>query len=466
MVGVSTPGGRLTFANRALCDLLQTTRDALQERSWTSCCHPDDAPGVRDAWLSGSSGGKPFTICCRSVEPTRWVELRLSPLLAAGGIERWHGLIVDVDERIQTQQSEREMRLFVESMPALLWRATPEGNADYINEAVSDYTGQPLEDFVNFRWLSMIHEDDVECAAEAWRNSLRDGRDYDDIHRKRGADGVYRWFQQRGRPVRDAQGRIVRWYGLSIDVDERKKMEETIKQMQAQLARTSQMLAAAQLAAAIAHEVNQPLGAMTASASACLNALRATPPDLELAQGSVERAIRHGHAASEVVERIRALFQQAPPQMLDLDVNALMRDVHNMMAEEIHACRASLAIELDPDLPLVQADRVQIQQLLANLIRNGIEAMSAVSDRPREVRICTKLDPAQNEIVIEVRDRGHGLADVRSLFEPFCTTKARGTGLGLAICNAIVEAHNGRIWARPNQPYGAIFAFALPGRYR
>ncbi|HET6335652.1 MAG TPA: ATP-binding protein, partial [Polyangiales bacterium] len=354
--------------------------------------------------------------------------------------------------------SEREQRLITETIPALVWRSTPEGMPDYINQRLMKYVGKTLAEFVREQ---LIHPDDVDKTLNSWDRARAEERPWEDTHRLLGADGQYRWFTSRGHPLRDETGRIVRWYGFNFDIDSSKKLEEVLKVTQARLSRASEIAAIAELAASIAHEINQPLASVVANGGACLGLLSAEPPDLERARRTAERVIRDGHAASEVIKRIRALFRQAPSTKVPLDLNEVVREVHELMMGEVLTSDIHMSVELASDLPRTLADRVQLQQVLVNLIRNALESMESVVDRSRALSIRTRCD-ALGSVTLEVCDAGPGLDTAQSIFEPFFTTKARGMGMGLAICRSIIEAHDGKIWARRNDTHGATFGFALP----
>jgi len=216
------------------------------------------------------------------------------------------------------------------------------------------------------------------------------------------------------------------------------------------------------LAASIAHEVNQPLGAMVASAGSCARWLAAQPPELGKAQRSLERIARDGKRASEVIDRIRTLVMRQPPRRDRVDVNQTILDVIALTRDQMRRNDIALEKRLADGLPPVWGDSVQLQQVIINLIVNAIEAMSAPGNRPRQLVIGTS--KAEGGVCIEVRDSGPGVAPeiADKLFEPFHTSKAQGIGMGLSISRSIIEAHGGQLWTAPNLPYGAVFRFSLP----
>jgi signal transduction histidine kinase len=217
-------------------------------------------------------------------------------------------------------------------------------------------------------------------------------------------------------------------------------------------------------AASIAHEVNQPLAAIVTSAESCLAWLGKEQPDLDRARKAAERIVRTGHQASDVVRSIGAMLRKSPPHLAPLDINALITNVLDLMGAEIHKHEVILETQLCRDVGLLPGDRIQLQQVLVNLLRNSIEAMfEAGVAPPRILRVSTSLE-CDGTVRIAVADSGTGLdaATLGRIFEPFFTTKTHGTGLGLPICRAIIDAHGGRLWATPRIPHGSIFQFTLP----
>jgi signal transduction histidine kinase len=244
-------------------------------------------------------------------------------------------------------------------------------------------------------------------------------------------------------------------------IEAKRRIEETLRQTQARLSRATQIATVAELAAAIAHEISQPLSAVVANGQACRQWLSAEPPNVANAGVAAERIVRDGKDAGDVVRRLRALFKKNVLTKVDLDVNDVIAEVLRLVRAEALRKRITVETDLERKLPYVQGDRVQLQQVIFNLLVNGIEAMEGVNDRPRKLRICSKLG-GQDAIVVEVRDHGTGLADAEKAFEAFYTTKEKGMGMGLAICRSIVEAHGGRLGITPSHDPGTTFFFTLP----
>ncbi len=250
---------------------------------------------------------------------------------------------------------------------------------------------------------------------------------------------------------------------LLAEIAERKRAEDAYHEAQAELARVTRISALGALAASISHEVNQPLAAVVTNADACMMWLSSDPPNLEEARVAVDCIAQQGTRASDVVRQIRAMFTKGAPQRARVDVNALISDAVALMQVDAARNQVVLRTELSPDLPAAAGDRVQLQQVLVNLIQNGIEAMSAVSDRPRNLVIRSE-KRGSDQVFVSVRDSGIGIApkDEKRIFDTFFTTKPQGMGMGLAIGNSIIEAHGGRLWASANSDYGATVQFVLP----
>jgi C4-dicarboxylate-specific signal transduction histidine kinase len=255
-----------------------------------------------------------------------------------------------------------------------------------------------------------------------------------------------------------------------LDLTARKRVEAEVREserryreLQMELAHANRVATMGQLSASIAHEINQPIAAVIANASAGLRWLGARPPELEQARQALARIVRDGKRAGEVIARVRALVKKAPARRDRLDINEAIREVITLAQAEMLRNRVGLQTPLADGLPLVPGDRVQLQQVMVNLIVNAVEAMTGIEDGPRELTIASGADDS-NDLFVEVQDTGPGLdpANLDRLFQSFYTTKPDGIGMGLAISRSIVEAHGGRLSAAPNEPRGAVFRFTLP----
>ena len=259
------------------------------------------------------------------------------------------------------------------------------------------------------------------------------------------------------------QGKPIAILETNNDITERKRAEEALRQAQAELAHVTRVTTLGEMTASIAHEINQPLAAVVNNASACLRWLAGQAPNLEEARQSAALIIADGHRAGEIIGRIRALAKKSPPRKDWLDINETILEVTALARSEVQGNRVSLETQLADDVPLILGDRIQLQQVILNLIINAIEAMSGVNEGPRELLVGSGKDESQG-VLVAVRDSGPGLdpESLDHLFTAFFTTKPQGMGMGLAISRSIIEAHGGRLWATLNAPRGAVFQFTLP----
>jgi C4-dicarboxylate-specific signal transduction histidine kinase len=283
--------------------------------------------------------------------------------------------------------------------------------------------------------------------------------------RFRAADGAYRWFLVRSVPQRSGEdGQIERWYGTHIDIEERRRAEQALAQAQTELSDLSHRLGMGELAASIAHELNQPLTAVMTNAYACREWLHARPANLERASSSAEKIVLESKRASEVVARVRALFRKEIDSRRFVDLNRLIQELVRLLHDDAVRRRISVQVDLDPGLPRVTADPVQIQQVLLNLATNGMDAMMS-QETQRQLEFRSQRNGGK-EIQIQVKDWGVGIDPqiAEKIFDPFFTTKEQGIGMGLAISRTIVEAHDGRLWASPDVSRGSSFQFTLPVR--
>jgi len=263
--------------------------------------------------------------------------------------------------------------------------------------------------------------------------------------------------------IRDHDGRL-EYLGAVQDVTQRQFSEEALSKARAELANVARVTSLATLTASIAHEVNQPLSGIVTNASTCLRMLTLDPPNVDGARETARRTIRDGNRASDVITRLRALFNKEDTISERVNLNDATREVIALSLSELQRNRVILRCELADDLPIVTGDRVQLQQVILNLLRNGSDAMNSVHDRLRELLIRTERDK-EGRALLSVKDAGIGFdpQSTDKLFQAFYTTKIDGMGIGLSVSRSIIEQHDGRLWATLNAGPGATFSFAIPG---
>ncbi len=320
--------------------------------------------------------------------------------------------------------------------------------------------GQPVPSFGAA--IARIHPDDRETVLRVLATAVRDQKDYQFEARLTLPDGSAKPVEVAGRPFINSSGGL-EYVGTVLDITDRKRAEEKLAEAQAQLAHMARVTIMGELGASIAHEVNQPLGAVVTDGHACLRWLDRTEPNVEEAKAAVTRMIREATRASEVTARIRSLAGKRPHQRLVIDMNEAILGVLSLTRYPILRNGILLKTDLASDLRSARGDLVQLQQVMVNLIVNAVEAMVMKSEGPRELLVASQ-NEGQDQIVIQVRDSGIGIAPdlLQQIFQPFVTSKPDGMGIGLSLSRTIVEAHGGRLWAEPNPGPGATFRFSLP----
>jgi PAS domain S-box-containing protein len=353
-----------------------------------------------------------------------------------------------------------------ETIPEMLWSAGSDGAVDYCNTRMLDYTGLARDGIAGAGWMKMIHPDDAGNMERAWSHSVQTGNPFQfEFRCLHASDGAYRWCVSSALPLRGPDRGIMKWYGTVVDFHDRRQAQEDLRNTQAELAHVNRVMTMGELAASVAHEVSQPLAAIIASGDSCTAWLASQPPNLERARAAANRVIQAATQASEIVQRIRALFKKTSSRTTSVDVNAVIEDTISLLRHETHRHNISLRTELHAGVPSVRADRVQLQQVILNLVMNAIESTASADREPKRLLIQSTL-PSPGELHVSVADTGPGIdaEHAERLFAPFFTTKPQGIGMGLPISRSIIEAHGGRLWAEKNEPRGAIFQFVLPTR--
>jgi PAS domain S-box-containing protein len=582
--------GSVLYANPTVLDYFGITLEDTQKEDYrTRFFHPEDVERLRDERREALQRPVPFENEQRVLGKDglyRWFLNRYSPLLdEEGKIDRWYSAAIDIEDR---KKAESRLRQVIDAIPALAWCNLPDGPNEFINKRWHEYTGLSPEQSRDWGWQSALHPDDLPNMMEKWTKMLASGESDEVEARLRRHDGVYRWFLFRAEAFRDESGKIVRWYGTSTDIDDRKRAEARVEQAylrlaeaqrlsktgsfitdlvaddhdwseeafrifefdyaarvtvqtvrdtihpedlptfdaviargmmgtdvdfgfriltsrgvvkhlrgmarvlaqsgghpmfigafqdvtesklagealdraRSELAQVARITTLNALTASIAHEVNQPLSGIITNASTCRRMLDGDPPNIEGARETARRIIRDGNRASDVISRLRALFGKKEFALEPLDLNEATQEVIALSLSDLQRNRVILRPQLSENLPHVIGDRVQLQQVILNLLRNASDAMSFVEDRPRELLVKTERDE-EEQVRLTVKDVGVGFTPdaAAKLFQAFYTTKKDGMGIGLSLSHSIIDAHRGRLWAQPNDGPGATFSFSIP----
>jgi PAS domain S-box-containing protein len=468
------PDGVPDFLNKPALDYTGLSPGEI-EFGWPRAFHPEDKKYVFVTWSTIRQSGRPGSLEARLRRfdgEYRWFLFEAEPLRdQTGTITSWYGSATDIEDRklaeLSLRESEQRFRDYAETASDWLWETGPDHKitriSDHIN--VVGFTATRLPGVTRWQVAS-----DVEAEPEKWRRhrEMLDAhlpfRDF--VYSIINDSGSQVYVRSSGKPVFDADGHFLGYRGSANDITasiRAEQAEEALRKAQTELAHVTRVTMLGELTASIAHEVNQPLTAVVTNAEASLRWLNRETPDLAAVRRSVESVINDGCRASDVIRRVRALAKKSDMEAVKLDLNQVANEAIALVERELAKHEILLHTDLAPALPEILADRVQLQQVIINLLMNGIEAMEPITDRPRELLIRSGLDDAQ-QLTLSVTDSGIGISaeSANRLFNAFFTTKSNGLGMGLSICRSIVEAHGGRMFASPNDGPGATFQFALP----
>ncbi|MGA8689270.1 MAG: PAS domain-containing protein [Methyloceanibacter sp.] len=464
------PDGATDFVNKRWLEYTGLSLNEAQGFGWRAAYHPEDLPRVLETRSASMAAGIPFESEGRirsAKREYRWFLNRGAPLRDEhGNIVKWYGTNTDIEDRRRVTDALRRSEADLAEAQRLshtgsfAWNVTS-GKIHWSDEAFRifeyDGTAEPTIALV----LKRTHPEDRPLFQRLIESVTRQGQDWDVEHRLLLPDGAVKHVHVVAHPIKDEAGHL-EYVGALMDVTGAKLAQEALQQAQSELAHVTRVITLGELTASIAHEINQPLAAIITNGEACLRWLRNEPPDPEEAQGAVERIIRDCHRASEVIQRLRALAKKSDPRRTQLDINDVITDVVALVQREVLSQHVKLRLDLARALTPVFGDRVQLQQVIINLMMNGIEAM-AQANGPRELLIRSH-QHATNQVLVAVQDSGIGIdpENLDCLFNAFFTTKSDGMGMGLSICRSIIEAHGGELWALPNDGPGAIFQFTVP----
>jgi PAS domain S-box-containing protein len=476
----AAPSGGLTFVNKRTADYLGLPKDhplrfgidiGAQWDAHIPLLHPDDQEKSRKSWSTclrtGEFAEESFRV--RNAQGGyRWFLSRVEPLRASDGtLLQWVGLNLDIEELMCAQEalreSERTSRSAIDGIAALVAIMAPNGELETVNRQSLEYFGRSLEWLKNWGTNDAVHPEDLPRIAELFKRAMASGIPFHYEQRLRRSDGEYRWFDTRHVPIRDDSGRIARWYLLATDIEDRTQALAQLEQMQSDFAHMNRVSMMGELTASLSHEITQPISSARNNARAAQNFLDMQPPNLGEAKEALSCVVGDTDRAGDIIDRIRDHIKKAPPRKEHFDLNEAINEIIGLGRNAVFRNGVSVRTRLSEGLSPIHGDRVQLQQVVLNLLLNAVEAMGSVEAKQRDLLISTERDGTG--VLVAVRDSGPGIDDpshLERVFDAFYTTKSSGMGMGLSICRSIIEAHGGRLWAEPNEPRGAIFQFTLP----
>jgi PAS domain S-box-containing protein len=469
MLYSARPDGYVDFFNERWLEYLGVTLTDIEGWRWTKEFHPEDVEDVVAKWRSSLASGSPFQVegrIRRADGEYRLMLLRKVPLRdEAGSVIEWYGSAIDIEDRKRTEaelrESEARFRLVADSAPVMIWMSGTDKLCTYFNKPWLDFTGRSIDRELGNGWADGVDPEDFQRCLDTYVQAFDRREAFRMEYRLRHHHGEFRWLSDIGVPRFNSDGSFAGYIGSCIDVTEQRRAEEQLRQAHEDLARVTRVVAMGELAATIAHEVNQPLTAIVTNGNFCLRRLDGASPEPDELRPAIAEIVDDATRASGVISRIRGLLMKESPNRVELDVNRIVQDVTTLMRKEFTRNRVSLRTELASDLVHVPGDPVLLPQVLINLIMNAIEATSSSTDGRREILI--RSAKKSDGVLVQVQDSGPAIEPelTSRIFEPFFTTKANGIGLGLSISHSIIESHGGRLWTTPTST-GALFEFTLP----
>jgi PAS domain S-box-containing protein len=466
-VWVVDPQGRTLFNNKRMAEILASEDEFLSKQSCFDCVFPEDLPEAQRRFTQGMSGNRePFDFRLRRNDGSAvWVSISCGPISDASGVVVGViGMFAEISERklveAQLRESEERFRNMANFAPVLLWMSGRNKLCNFFNQGWLAFTGRSMEQELGNGWAEGVHPDDMERCLEIYGSSFDARRPFDMEYRLRRHDGEYRWIVDTGAPRFAPDGEFMGYVGSGVDITDKKQAEEGNRHF----AHLQHLVTMGKLTAAIAHELSQPLSAIGFNVDAAERGLSAEPPDVRALKDVLRDVRFNNNRAAEVIGRVRDLVlkREAPSELLN--VNSFVAETLRLLSSEALRKRVHVSSELRPGIPLVIANRVQLQQVLINLAMNGMESMAttaATATRQLTVKT-TALESNHVEVTVTDRGDGIGLTHMPRLFEPFFTTKREGMGLGLFLARSIIASHGGRIWADNNPGGGTTFHFTLP----
>jgi PAS domain S-box-containing protein len=472
LIQVSRPDGTILSVNQAVLDYYGVTLQEMQKEDFrVRFCHPDDVERLREERIEALKRPMQFEYEQRALGKDgkyRWFLVRYKPLLNdQGPIDRWYATAFDIEDQKRAQEDVRRSEAFLAeaqrltSVGSFSWRVAA-GEITWSEELYRIYEFDPGIEITIEVIRTRVHPEDITLYEKMVEQARNGADDFEWQYRLLMPDQSIKYMHAVAQATRDPNGQL-EYIAAVRDVTARRTADEALDKARSELARVSRVMSLGALTASIAHEVNQPLSGIITNASTCMRMLDAEPPNVDGARETARRTIRDGRRAADVITRLRALFTHKDGTTESVDLNEATREVIALSRTELERNGVITKIELDDELPPVTGDRVQLQQVILNLLRNGSDSMSGVDDRPRELLFRTEVEDA-DRVRLSVRDAGIGLdpQSLDRLFQTFYTTKEEGMGIGLAVSHSIIENHRGRLWATPNDGPGVTFSFSIP----
>ncbi len=463
--------GFVDFLSRPWLDFTGLSAEEAHGFGWAVVIHPDDAPGLLQYWQAALNAGTQVDVEARMRRVDgvyRWFLFRANPLLdETGKIVKWYGTNTDIEDRKKAGEELRRKEEFLTKAHFLTLSGCFSWCVDTtevtFSEGARRIYGFELDRSVTLEQIAAyVHPDDRPIFAEKIESARSSGGDQEYGFRLQMPDGSIKYLRASSQETRDAKGQR-EYVGAIQDVTARYLAEQALDKARSEFAHVARVTSLSTLTASIAHEINQPLSGIITNAGTCLRMLNSDPPNVEGARETVRRTIRDSNRASDVISRLRALFSKGEFTIELLDLNEATKEVIALSLNDLHRSQVIVQTELADGLQRVTGDRIQLQQVILNLLRNASDAMAQIHDRPRRLLITTKCTE-KGFVGLSVRDSGVGfeVQSVEKLFDSFYTTKSDGMGIGLSVSRSIIERHRGRLWAEANDGPGATFSFAIP----
>ena len=465
------PDGCCDFLSQGWLDFTGLTMEQAHGWGWLNAFHAEDRDKLAQNWQSAITTGVYVDTEARLRRRDgvyRWTLIRANPWRAeSGSCVKWYGTNTDIDDRKRAEEQVQRSEAFLAEAQHLTrvgsfaWCVST-GEIRCSEQLYRIFEVEAGTQLTTALIGERIHPNDLSVTADTIERAHRAESDLENEHRILMRDGSIKRLHFVAHATHDSQGRL-EYIGAVQDITQRRIAEEALIAARRELDRVTRITSLGVLTASIAHEVNQPLSGIVTNAGTCLRMLDSSPPNVDGARETARRVIRDGNRASEVVTRLRALFKRKEIAAEWVNLNDAAQEVLTLSLSELQSNRVIVRHEFAENLPAVKGDRIQLQQVIQNLLRNASDSMRSVDDRPRQLLIKTESDNGNN-IRLIVQDTGIGIEPeaIGRLFDPFYTTKEDGTGIGLSVSRSIVEAHRGQIWATRNDGPGSSFIFSIP----